>query len=523
MISSCVDRKLIYPPEVATDALRDILIHLQGTLLKHLCAAQEDDNITDFNVLVDASDFGRVQSVLVLNGLYMRMAQSAPLRHVAFPAPGQIDTLESTPSFDTLWENNERAPQKAPLQPLFQLATPSRPIQSPRERGSPPDNKDLGVSHTPRKKWVMFPASRSHTESVDMSPQAPNSRSKTDGSKLGVIEDEPGLRNSPLDIDFGEQKPPTFPQMITGPSSTSQRMTTADLSGAATWKTSPEMVIVEANPWVSEFPMSTISTDVPRNELLTGLNTPQRGVLTPLVEGVSPQPVSNRPQRKMPFMPRWRTSLETAHVTEESSKTPKGLPMISRMKSSPQTPSKLATKDPCGGFCMGAYKLQMGLDEESVELMNQSVSPTGQSYYWKCANSECVFETPALKTRKTWTFDDKVHSFNGVQFRWTFLTKSHVAMRRAKGRKYDYQCVFCVRSDQERTIYRSENAFIEHVSTHRGEYPMACARVICINGVASEEEDFDINLRPLDETLPIHNEVFVGSPDLLIDSPALVT
>lgn len=70
---------------IATQALQEILIHLQGTLLRHLWAAQENDNLTDFNIVVDASDFGRIKSVTVLNELYMRMAQVCLIPYIRKP------------------------------------------------------------------------------------------------------------------------------------------------------------------------------------------------------------------------------------------------------------------------------------------------------------------------------------------------------------------------------------------------------------------------------------------------------
>lgn len=567
------DYKLMSQSEVATDALRNILIHLQGTLPRHLWVAQEDDDVTDFNILVEASDFGRIQSVTVLNELYMRMAQAAPLRHTVLPV-GRIDTLESTSNLP--WENNERVLQNASLEPTFQAALPTRSNQNLQERVSPLNSEDLGVSHAPssRKKWGIFPASRSHKVSAGMSPQAPNSRPNTDGPTFGTIEDEPGLRDSPFGIEFGVQGPPTWKsssRMTTGPSSTSQRKTTESLTAAATWKPSPEMVIDEDNPWVSEVSISTISTNLTSNGSPPRLNTPQRGFhqprrvstetlvnesdtttrdsemtqkdrssipqsppasdVTRLITGVSSQQHSKRPQWKSPLMSPRRTTSEAANGAAERipprelNKTPRGSPILSKTQSSPQTPSRITAKNPYGGFCKGAYKLQVGLEKESFKLRNSSTSMTGQSNYWACASSKCAFEGPALSIGKSWTFDSDVRLLNAVQYRWTVLAKSHVALSKVKNREYDYQCVFCDRSDQAATVYRSDRAFIKHVSSHRGQHPatLLSEKVCCIAGrVARKDEDFDINLMPHDELPRVHGQEVDDTPDSLTGKAAQV-
>ena len=86
--------------KIALDSLKDILIDLQGSLLKHLRQAQEDDNMTDFTVLVDASDIGRIKTVTVLNELYMRVAMSATVAQAPFGDMGSFTNPQSHPYSD---------------------------------------------------------------------------------------------------------------------------------------------------------------------------------------------------------------------------------------------------------------------------------------------------------------------------------------------------------------------------------------------------------------------------------------
>lgn len=111
-------------------------------------------------------------------------------------------------------------------------------------------------------------------------------------------------------------------------------------------------------------------------------------------------------------------------------------------------------------------------------------------------------------------FDDTVRAHSAVQYRWTFLAKCHVALSRVKNGEYDYQCVFC---GIQPSLYRGEQAFIEHVSEqHRGQQPdpAISEKIRCIYGrVALEEEEFDVNLTPREDLPLVHRQVFVDTPD----------
>ena len=230
---------------------------------------------------------------------------------------------------------------------------------------------------------------------------------------------------------------------------------------------------------------------------------------------------------KNPFVPRRRKTSDTTYVggkltpPQESDKTSRASPTISRAQSSPQ-PIISEAQHRYGGFCKGAYKLQVGIEKESFNLRNQSTSMTGQSRYFACANSKCAFEGPALYQRKTWSFAESVRCANAVQYRWTFLAKSHIAMSRVKKGQFSYQCVFCIHQEQPPCIYPSEKSFIEHVGTHRGQHPaiLFSDRVLCIPGrVALENEPFDINLTSCNETPKVQDETPVNAPGTTLESP----
>ena len=158
-----------------------------------------------------------------------------------------------------------------------------------------------------------------------------------------------------------------------------------------------------------------------------------------------------------------------------------------------------SSKSDYGGFCKGAWNLQTGI--QGMVLRNQSAAMTGQSQYWACCSSKCSFEGGAIKKSKEWSFDDSICEAYGVRYRWKFLAKSHVVPPpRVIDRNYDYQCILCSAQGMEPAKVRGENAFIEHVSQHRGDKrnPFGMHFIVAEFGrVALEEESWDVNLLPL--------------------------
>lgn len=494
---------------MATDALRSVLISLQGTLLRHLWSAQEDDSVTDFNILVDASDFGRIQSVTVLNELYMRMAQAAPLHKMHLSGggptadPGSIweyeDPTSATPS--------PRVLGKSP--PVPTLPDRNLPLEDPISKKDPADST--------RRKWRMFP---SRTRKLD-------SEIASESLTSGNIH-ESDLTDVPLGSRFRGN------------------VLTTDLADDAIaglpWKESSEMTIAEENPWLEEpstsngsvqkatYPIaymqrrqSTEATLVeeprrpshePKPMRRIAPYKPHREWRTEALPSATPSEESKGTQ-KFPFMPRRRNTLDVPE-------THKLIPTISPVLSRPQTNQSalIGSRNPYGGYCKGGYKMQVGLDKESVKLRSQSVSMTGESNYWACASSKCAFEGPACKNGKKWTFDDTVRVSHAVQYRWTLLAKCHVSVSRVKNGQYDYQCVFCGVQPSSDNVYRGEQAFIEHISQqHRGQQQpdpstSISDKICCIYGrVALEEESFDVNLTPVEDSPLARQQASLDTPD----------
>ncbi len=520
---------LISNPEIAVDSLRNILIHLQGTLLRHLWSAQEDDNYQDFNILVETSDHGRMKSVGVLNDLYMRMAQAAPLQ-IEPSVPSRVQTLDSIADSRLPWDRQDHPSYDAQTLPISPIGLQTQSHSTAHDTPSPQDhivNSVTGVEGKPARRW--FHPSRTgkgHENSTQSNPTTSGHRGPASAINMS---DNPlrirpnGVTSPRRSTSLGETE--ARPQI--------QQSHSANAFPPLTWQQSPDLSIAEENPWASEesassnvdyaaFPpspdlkqgvqhlRSSMGTVVEGSGLLvhsSRISTPDMQSKT---GGVSSRD-NKHPSRdakptkiRMPTWPRKRSSTEETPISENRSLSQDS--DCNRTVSSPNPQirqplesSTTRTQNLYGGFCLGAYKLQVGFPGEGFKLRNQSVALTGQSQYWACANSHCVFDGPARKMDRSWGFSTVIKVAFGVQYRWTFLAKSHIALPKSKNREFDYQCPFCVAQRQPPGPYRTVHAFMEHVSTHRGQEPESSVsdKILCVFGrVAQTDEAFDINLTP---------------------------
>ena len=130
-----------YADKLALDSLKDILIDLQGSLIRHLRQAQEDDNMNDFTTLVDASDIGRIRTVTVLNDLYVRVAKANIVPQQSFRDIGsftaqQQDSLASS-VVSQVANSPPAGPNNAKSIQHSLISAPHRKSEQPKEQPNP--------------------------------------------------------------------------------------------------------------------------------------------------------------------------------------------------------------------------------------------------------------------------------------------------------------------------------------------------------------------------------------------------
>ena len=177
--------------KIALDSLKDILISLQSSLLKHLLQAQDDDCMTDFRGLVDVSDIERLRTVNVLNDLYMRVATAAQIVQVPFgsfiyPQGQNLQLLPPAPLSITnhtagqLVRNTEAPddPSTSPTKPKGTPRTsPKLPFLDRFRRKSSAAGDGLGTANISPSPTVQAKDDTFHTgnfyDSSSMSPLTP--------------------------------------------------------------------------------------------------------------------------------------------------------------------------------------------------------------------------------------------------------------------------------------------------------------------------------------------------------------
>ncbi|KAL8869377.1 MAG: hypothetical protein Q9174_004315 [Haloplaca sp. 1 TL-2023] len=429
--------------KIALDSLKDILIDLQGSLIKHLMRAQEDDNMADFTTLVDASDIGRIKTVTVLNDLYMRVAVESTIARDSF---GDIRTFTGLPVSCQNHPALTQFPSDAPLPPTpkvvdSNMGLQSIPMSSNPERqqdysASPPDQKS-GRRTTPKSGF--FDRFRRKSSTEDKYSRKSSSLSSASQSGADIT--------------------PTTPTTPPG----SQQPKTSSPS-----MTSPQAAIDEENPWMTENGAHDAMTRQPQWD-------PSMSRAPTLVPGSI-------------IRPRSSTMGSSSLISRE------------RALSSSALPGGFCK----GAYKLQEHaKGAMELRNKSWSLLAASdqAQTIGQGYYWACSSSKCAFEGPAQHNETEWTYDDTVRESHGVRYRWSFLAKAHVMMTKAKNGKYDYGCVFCVYDGIECPALHGIKEFLAHVRTHRGKPvpEIVSQRIACIHDrVAGLDEAFDVNLRPLE-------------------------
>ena len=127
-------------PDPALNALRDITIQLQQSMLRELSKALEDDNMQDFTAVVDASDTARLRTINVLNDLFLRMQAEAYRDRSLSPASSGQNHIQPRATDIPLPQKQIESSRAPPRDRVYTL----------------PDDSESGTSQKP---YLSLPAS----------------------------------------------------------------------------------------------------------------------------------------------------------------------------------------------------------------------------------------------------------------------------------------------------------------------------------------------------------------------------
>ena len=496
--------------------------------------------MSDFGVVLSASNMGRLKSVNVLNEMNMRMAEAPPT---------QDQMGQQVPQPQYTFE---------PQQPQQTLPYPDSSFTSP-EAGftwngpNPRMTTDVANSTTDTfgVPLVGTTSASSHfqpsyTPGVTSNPSS-HSHTSSGNTNITHDSDEAALAGSPpaakktfrnvfpsskAQIDPSEENSRKHNVNFPRPNSVSSDGKSIYGSSSGASIVSGTSLEMSSRPKMmspsNASNIDSIGSQIPfRISPLAASSDDKRlygsssGAST--ASGVSPQTFSHsktmNPYRanridshgnKIPFhispSPETRKRLnnrpKAKRAATQDPPAPSPRPSLAMSKSSSRKISLFggskAPRQDYAGFCMGAHLIQLG--EDGMKIRNQSVSFTGQNNYWTCSNSMCCFEGPAVpkdvNKKTSFGFDEDIQEAYGVKYRWSFLAKSHTTIGNSKA-GYEFQCVFCVGQGAPPFRVKGDRKFIQHVSTHQGQTPnelkMPPFKYI-IGRQASDWENFDVNL-----------------------------
>ncbi|MCJ1470871.1 hypothetical protein MMC07_009518 [Pseudocyphellaria aurata] len=443
--------------EIARDALKDIIIHLQGQVISNLKIQWQQDTFVDFNALQDVSDASQDRAIMVLMQLQQRIITSAP-----------IEDLKPPPLFSLPVPLNKQLPPQLnypvplsnhpPSHPTYQLTVP--PISSASDSLNFP-----------------FPTSQSHQPSTPPSQSAATSAGTEKKGhfstvpSFGFFSRQPKAKHAPKhsmneSMETRSQPPPI---------KSDQRASRYEPSALNDLNFRQRPAVEVSDPSRRLNSISTTSS---------GVFEPETPDFNPWIIQRSPSPsqgsqasVSTNSQRRVPA-----STLEV--VMSNLSMSPKDL--------LPCESNKFA------GFCKGAWRLQIGDKKKAMDERQRPGGMYSANRYWQC--SKCKFEgRMVVHDKKTKSYDTRIFTAEGVQFRWEFLFKSHVESREdtPDPLQANFGCIFCCAEARGTPTFGGINSFMTHLQEHRDRLPTGevLYRMNCLVGRrAGPKENFDINL-----------------------------
>lgn len=491
--------------------------------------------MNDFGVALHAFNMARIKSVTVLNEMYVSMAEAGPVQDQTDLCGTRSQRTPSTPQY----QQTPPGPDSSFTSPVAGFIWNGRDARRTQnvansavdEFGPPLVSPTLSASR-PQPNYPPVAtgksSSHSHTSSGTTSNTFDSEGAAFVGSPPVTKQDFDNtlsslkLHSDPVEVPY-KKSTLNFPR----PNSVASdaRSVYAPSSSASMISQTISHPTMTSNP--NPHANNNVDDHIPLYVSPPAASPDDRSLYTsssgtPHVSGISPD---MNPQttnlyktqstdgngNKIPFRsspdPQTRKRLNNKPrskraASQESPETP-SRPSVITSKSSSRKFSLFggskAPKEDYAGFCKGAHLMQVG--EEGMKLRNQSVSFTGQNIYWTCSNSMCCFEGPAVSTKdvnkKThFGYDEDIRDAYGVNYRWSFLAKSHTMIGNSKA-GYEYQCAFCAGQGAPPFRVKGDKRFLYHVATHQGQTPnelKMCLIEYIIGREASNWEHFDINL-----------------------------
>lgn len=462
--TACVEYTTKSSIEVARDALKDILIHLQQQVVANLKIHWQQETFVDFLTLQDVSDSSQDRCVLVLMQLQQRIITSGPIENLTPP----------------------------PLNPSSSLnrALPAPPYGGPpigqiTESFSVPPELPSGTSFDPNKPQSPSNGPPTPPNSPPHAPYEHHRKLSRGSPELAGVEG----RGSSL----GQYRP-----MAT-------TVTKAGFFGFGKRTKVEPVVEPPENPLVDEYLATALEDEHRGASRNNSISTARSSILVLDHSDSNPRRDSNgHHSPSPPAIPRPGDKMKTSL---DSNRRAPNLPTTNmEVLTSNRSLNSMNPKDLLpgemnnyAGFCKGAWRQQIGDRKKALE---ERVRPGGfynAAKFWQC--KQCKFEGRLIPLdKKSNGYDMRVFKLvEGIQFRWEFLFKSHTVTKGALSdpTRATFGCIFCCAEGRGTATFSGVHVFMGHLIEHRDRLPTGevLYRMNCLVGrQAAMHEDFDINI-----------------------------
>ena len=489
--------------EVARDALKDIIIHLQGQVITNLKIAWQQDAFVDFHNLQDVSDLSQDRAVMALLQLQQRILTQAPINELTPARPSLLNhphvDAHPLPSAQNPWTNQQAPPRISTISSIESEKKTSNPFRAllrrPKvqtEHQQPPRIVNHSTGFNPD---YHFPANPYRDVQGDSLLREPSIRSISTGeepihgSRLSSASTESSTDVKPDNIEFnpwsGSREPSPTPNPRASQSSNLSEWHPSIPSSSSSYRESQSSSISEHTP----SPGSAHRPSRSPNTYISSPSSAHRSSQSSNTSGhVPPMPTRQPNHTSVQSFNRLPRRVSTRTLDVSVSRT---------LSSKPHLPGQ---DNDFAGFCKGAWRLQIGDRKKALTEWSRPGSLYSMNDFWKC--TKCNFEGPMTKDAKgKKAYDRRVLTMNGIHYRWEFLFKSHVhlkeTMRNPDGSTFG--CIFCCAEGRGTPIFGGTQSFTAHLREHLDRLPTGevLYRINCIfDSSPKQGDEFDICLPP---------------------------
>ncbi|KAI4108425.1 MAG: hypothetical protein L6R37_001029 [Teloschistes peruensis] len=484
---------------IAREALKDVIIHLQGQMIANLKIQWQQETIQDFSSLQEVSDNSQDRVVMVLLQLQQRIIMKGP-----------FEIMKPPPLF---WDSNAAASHQDPY--MAHHIT-----DAPHTNAATQPQRYLHDSPGPRYYNGRLLSPQTSANGQVSPPSIQNESqfaSRTTNSEINADEKPKGLMKSSF---FGRRRKdpvaPAVPAEQVARSFPEAQVVSQHLIPAIHENLNPNNHNTQNVAHPSTQRMST-ATSASAGSIHSGVESISTAGGSPNLEPDQPEynpwatpensttiSYTNHDARSITSTTPSHNSQESRSVASSNKRTvvPSTVTVITAKKASISVKDLLPSEEnKFSGFCKGAWRLQIGDRKKAMEdrqRPGRGGSTFNSHSYWKCKG--CNFEGRLIQIdKKTKVSDKTIISTDGIQFRWEFLFKCHIETKDNSPNplKSTFGCIFCCAEGRSTPTFGGAQSFMDHLQEHRVRLPEGevLYRMNCITGrKAAQAEDFDIAL-----------------------------